>query len=95
MRNFTVIATAFAASAVLFVMSPAVPAQTWVETHPILIDAISRADNPDVRAETKMAPVQEARLRPDATPEPDDAVKADKGPLDHPANASGESTRHE
>ena len=94
MRNFTVIATAFAASA-LFTSSPAAQAQTWVETHPILIDASSRVHNTDVQTASYPAPVREARLGPDATPKPDDGPKIDKGPLDHPANASGESSRHE
>jgi len=37
----------------------------------------------------------ETRLRPDDDPKPDDAVEADGGSLDHPANAGGESRRHE
>jgi hypothetical protein len=89
---------AFAASVLLFGFSPAAPAQTWVETHPVLTDA-SSARSTDVSAETKAGeipqPYREARLRPDVTPKPDDGAKADKGPLDHPANASAESGRRE
>ena len=94
MRNFTAVATAFATFA-LFAVSPAAPAQTWVETHPLLIDASSRVQAQDVRAEAKTAPVREAELQPDTMPKPDDGAKIDKGPLDHPANAGGESSRHE
>jgi hypothetical protein len=93
-RNLNAVATAFAAFAI-FAVSLAAPAQTWMETHPVLIDASSRVQTSDVRAETKTAPVQEARLPADDEPKPDDGAKIGKGPLDHPANASGESSRHE
>jgi hypothetical protein len=94
MRNFTAFATIFAASAVLFGFNPAAPAQTWVETHPVLTDAGNRVQSPDMRAETKPTPFREAQLRSDDGRKPDDRAKIDKGSLDHPANASGESSRH-
>ena len=95
MRNFTAVPTAFAAFALLFGFGPVAPAQTWVETHPVLIDASSRASGPETKADAIPKLYREARLRPDDEPKPDDAVKTDGGSLDHPANATGESRRHE
>jgi hypothetical protein len=98
-RNFTAVSTAFAASALLFSFSPGAPAQTWMETHPLLTGAGGRAPSADVPIATKgdeiLTPYREARLRPDDESKPDDGVKIDRGSLDHPANASGESSRHE
>ena len=99
MRNFTAVSTAFAASALLFSISSAAPAQTWMETHPVLTGAGGRAPSADVRIATKgdeiHSPYREARLRPDDESKPDDGAKVDRGSLDHPANANGESSRHE
>jgi len=68
-------------------------------TRPLLMDAASRAPSPDARAvadaEAVLERHGETRLRPDDDPKPDDAIKTDGGSLDHPANASGESRRHE
>ena len=99
MRNFTAVSIALAASGLLFGLSPAAFAQTWVETHPALVDVGSRTPNPDVRADMKpdevQLPYREARLRPDDDLQRDDDAKTVKGSLDHPANAGGESSRHE
>ena len=99
MRNFTAVATAFAASAVVLGLSAGASAQTWVETHPALIDASSRVRVQDVQAQSKadeaLTTYREARLRPDDESKPADSTKADGGSLDHPANATSESHRHE
>jgi len=92
-RMYSAVAMALAASAPLLGLSPAAPAQTWVETHPVPVDAGSRVRSPDMPAETKPAPFREARA--DDEPKPGNGAQADKGPLDHPANAGGESNRHE
>lgn len=99
MRNFTAVSMALAASGLLFGLGPAALAQTWVETHPALVDASSRTADKDVRADMKpdevQLPYREARLRPDDDLTQDEDTKTVKGSLDHPANAGGESSRHE
>lgn len=95
MRTLTAASTVFVASTLLFGVGSAALGQSWVETHPVLIDAAGRVPGADVRAETKPVPFQEAQLPPDAGLKPDEGIKADKGPLDHPENATGESSRHE
>jgi hypothetical protein len=98
-RNFTAVSMALAASGLLFGLSPAVFAQTWVETHPALADVGSRTPDKDVRADMKPDDVQlqyrEARLRPDDDLKQDDDAGTKRGSLDHPANAGGESSHHE
>ena len=99
MRNFTAVSIALAASGFLFGLSSAAFAQTWVETHPAFADAGSRTADKDMRADMRpdeaQLPYREARLRPDDDLQRDDDAKTVKGSLDHPANAGGESSRHE
>ena len=97
MRNSTALSMAFAACILLTGFSA--PAQTWLETHPALIDASDRTPTPDAQADKtaalRDADYREARTRPDHDLNRNRYAKADDGSLNHPKNAGGESNRHE